>query len=54
VEPGGEKQVVPLERIPEAGAPLRSKLDVLLRDADTQEILDRCMATLLKELDEWF
>ena len=54
VEPGGEKQVVQLARVPEAQAALRSKLDVVVRDADSQEILDRCMATLLKEMDEWF
>lgn len=54
IEPGGEKQVAQLERIPEAQAALRSKLDVVVRDADTHEILDRCMATLMKEMDEWF
>lgn len=54
VEPGGEKQVVPLERVPKAQAPLRSKLDIVVRDVDSQEILDRCMATLMKEMDEWF
>ena len=54
VEPGGEKQIVQLARVPNAQAALRSKLDVVVRDADSQEILDRCMATLLKEMDEWF
>lgn len=54
VKPGGEKQAVQLERVPNSQAPLRSKLDVVVRDADSQEILDRCMATLMKEMDEWF
>lgn len=54
VEPGGEKQAVQLMREPGAQAALRSKLDIVVRDADSGEILDRCMATLLKEMDEWF
>jgi hypothetical protein len=45
---------VQLDRVPGSQAPLRSKLDILVRDADSQEILDRCMATLLKEMDDWF
>lgn len=54
VEPGGEKQALQLEREPDTQAPLRSKLDIVLRDADSGEILDRCMAILMKEMDEWF
>ncbi len=54
IEPGGEKQIVQLEREPGVQASLRSKLDIVVRDADSGEVLDRCMATLMKELDEWF
>lgn len=54
VEPGGKSHMVQLARAENAQAALRSKLDIVVHDADSDEILDRCMATLLKELDEWF
>lgn len=54
IEPGGDKKAVQLTKVEGSEATLRSKLDVIARDADSGEILDRCMATLMKELDEWF
>lgn len=54
IEPGGDKKTVPLDKVEGAEAALQSKLDIIARDADSGEILDRCMATLMKELDEWF
>lgn len=54
IEPGGDKKTVQLTKVEGTEAALRSKLDVIARDADSGEILDRCMATLMKELDAWF
>jgi len=54
VEPGGDKKTVQLDKVAGAEAAVQSKLDIIARDSDSGEILDRCMGTLMKELDEWF
>jgi hypothetical protein len=53
IEPGGSTKTVELTTIPGAQAPLGTELDIEIRDADDEEILDRGRATLQVELDEW-
>lgn len=43
-----------LSNVEGAGAGYDSKLDLLVQDADTDEILDRKEIELKVELDEWF
>ena len=54
IEPGGERVVVRLHKIPEAEAAVGDELELRLIDVDNEEILERKSVTLRVELDEWF
>jgi hypothetical protein len=54
VEPGGGTQIIELAKVESAEAKLESKLQVEVRDADNDDLLDHADATLKIELDEWF
>ena len=53
VEPGGENITVELSPVPGASVSLKEELEILLLDADDEEILDRAKVTLQVELDDW-
>ncbi len=54
VEPGGESITVELQVVdPKPKLPYGTQLDVLVRDADDEEILDREEVTLKVEINEW-
>jgi hypothetical protein len=53
IEPGGPVQTVELMLVSGAQASLGADLDIEIRDADDEEIIDRGKATLQIELDEW-
>jgi hypothetical protein len=53
LEPGGEDVTLELVVVPGATASLKSELDLLLLDADDEEVLDRSKVTLQVELDDW-
>lgn len=52
--PGGESQTIVLTKVKDAHAMHNTKLELLVCDADTEEILDRKEVELKIELDEWF
>jgi hypothetical protein len=54
IEPAGETKTVELKRVEGADARIDSKLEMMLLDADDDEVLDRADVTLKVELDEWF
>lgn len=54
LNPGGEPQILILSKVEGTGAGYDSKLDLIVQDADTDEILDRKEIELKVELDEWF
>ena len=54
MEPGGDKQVVELERVEGAEGKRGAELQLQAVDADDEEVLDRQTVTLQVELDEWF
>jgi len=54
LNPGGESQILVLAKVEGAHAEYDTKLDLLVYDADTDEILDRKEIELKIELDEWF
>jgi hypothetical protein len=53
LEPGGEDVTLELLVVPGATASLKSELEMLLLDADDEEVLDRTKVTLQVELDNW-
>ena len=53
IEPGGLNRTVTLEKVAGAEAGLNSQLQVVVSDADDEEVLDQGTATLKVELDEW-
>lgn len=53
VEPGGATCTLELLPTPGAQAAAGTQLEIEVRDADDDELLDRGAATLLVELDEW-
>ncbi|MGE0827268.1 MAG: PglZ domain-containing protein [Candidatus Binatia bacterium] len=54
VEPGGGTVTVELEKVKGTEATVGTEVQLLVLDADDEEILDRSVATLKVELDEWF
>ena len=54
IEPSGETKTVELKKVDGADARIDSKLEMMLLDADDDEVLDRADVTLKVELDEWF
>lgn len=54
LNPGGESQILLLTKVEGAHAEYDTTLDLLVYDADTDEILDRKEIELKVELDEWF
>jgi hypothetical protein len=54
IEPAGETKTVELKKVDGADARIDTKLEMMLVDADDDEILDRADVTLKVELDEWF
>jgi hypothetical protein len=54
VEPGGGTVTVELSKVEGAEATVGTDVQLLVLDADDEEILDRSVATLKVELDEWF
>jgi hypothetical protein len=53
LEPGGEDVTLELIVVPGATVSLKSELEMLLIDADDEEVLDRAKVTLQIELDDW-
>ena len=53
LEPGGEPVAMELMAVPGAAADSKSELEMLLLDADDEEVLDRLKITLQVELDDW-
>lgn len=53
LEPGGDQATLELMAVPGASAAIKSELELLLLDADDEEILDRARVTLQIELDDW-
>jgi hypothetical protein len=53
IEPGGPDRAVALEKVSGAEAKLNAQLQVVVADADDEEVLDQGTATLKVELDEW-
>ncbi|MGE0684238.1 MAG: hypothetical protein AB7P69_25435, partial [Candidatus Binatia bacterium] len=54
VEPGGGTVTIELSKVEGAEASVGTDIQLLVLDADDEEILDRSVATLKVELDEWF
>lgn len=54
VEPGGGTVTIELSKVEGAEATVGTDVQLLVLDADDEEILDRSVATLKVELDEWF
>ena len=54
VEPGGGTLVIPLCRVEGTSAALEDEVAVQVHDADDEELLDRNVAKVKIELDEWF
>ena len=53
LEPGGGIVAMDLIIVPGASANIKSELEMLLLDADDEEVLDRTKVTLQVELDDW-
>jgi hypothetical protein len=53
IEPEGAPVTVLLERKPGETCPRGSRLTVEVRDADNEELLDRCDVELKVDLEEW-
>lgn len=53
IEPEGQPLTVVLEREPDEVCPRGTRLQVQVRDADNDEILDRCDVELKVDLEEW-
>lgn len=54
LEPGSGPKTLELEKVENAAVKVGSKLDMVLLDADDEEVLDKNSVALQVELDEWF
>lgn len=54
IEPSGESKILELLKVEGAEAKTGSNLDIVLFDADDEEIIDKNSVILQVELDEWF
>lgn len=54
IEPGGSTEVLDLVKVEGAEAGIGATLQILVVDADDEEIMDQAQVTLRIELDEWF
>jgi hypothetical protein len=53
IEPEGQPVTITLDREPYEACPRGTTLQVEVRDADNDELLDRCTAELRVDLEEW-
>ena len=53
LEPGGDTIAIDLIVNPGASVIINSELEMLLLDADDEEVLDRLKVTLKVEMDDW-
>jgi hypothetical protein len=53
IEPEGQSIMITLEREPNEACPRGTSIQIEVRDADNDELLDRCAAELKVDLEEW-